>query len=280
MRKSSRIELQTYMQDLREQLARQRNQLSQIENNVSKKLKMRCHSNGRNYYFIRDTPGEKYIYAGKSSNPKVRSIQEAHFLHRSVCELEREIRIIEKMLEQSRYEGYESVDRMLSPAYRGAVPTAIDQASAAVEWKRSMEAYKKTFPPFRPEELIHKTRDGTYVRSKGEALIYNYLLDIGVVFVYELPLRIRLGSKNSLLLPDFTLLSEIDYKTVIYIEHQGMMSTPKYREKFNDSVYKYWLNGYLPERDVFFTFDLPNGGFDDRPISNIIRHSVRPYNTK
>ena len=138
-----------------------------------------------------------------------------------------------------------------------------------------MENYKASFPPYRPQELIHPTHDGTMVRSKSEALIYNYLLDMGVTFIYELPLRITYNGKQSLLLPDFTILSEDDYKTVIFIEHQGMMSTPFYRDKFNESVYKYWLNNYIAERDVFFTFDSPNGTLDDRPIRDIIFRRVR-----
>ena len=138
-----------------------------------------------------------------------------------------------------------------------------------------MEQYKRTIDLFRPEELIHKTRDGSFVRSKGEALIYNYLLEAGITFVYELPLRIRYDGKRSLLLPDFTVLCETDNKSIIFIEHQGMMNDPRYRNKFIESVYKYWSNDYLPERDVFFTFDLPNGGFDDTAVKSIIRRFVR-----
>ena len=102
-----------------------------------------------------------------------------------------------------------------------------------------------------------------------------YLLELGVTFVYELPLRIKIGDKDGLLLPDFTILSERDYKTVLYLEHQGMMSVSKYRTKFNDTVYKYWLNNYLPERDVFFTFDSPNGGFDDTPVRSIVQMYIK-----
>ena len=113
------------------------------------------------------------------------------------------------------------------------------------------------------------------VRSKSEALIYNYFLDLGITFIYELPLEIKYGYKGRLLLPDFTIHSEIDLRRIIYLEHQGMMSNTQYRSKFNETIYKYWLNNYIPERDVFFTFDLPNGGFDDTPVKSIINRHIR-----
>ena len=277
MNNRCKYELTTYLNDIKVQYANQKNRLRQLEGYDSKRLKINKFNNGRQYYYVFDEENDKFRYLGRESNEDVRRIKEAHFLQLSVRELQHEISIIERVLRLSKSVDYNSINKALKTVYRDSGFSNVSEGSdAANEWKQSMENYKRTFPPFRPEELIHKTRDGTMVRSLGEALIYNYLLDIGVTFIYELPLRIRLGSKDSLLLPDFTLLSEIDYKTVIFIEHQGMMSDPIYRNRFNEKVYKYWLNNYLPERDVFFTFDSPNGGFDDTPIKNLVSRYIRP----
>ena len=70
------------------------------------------------------------------------------------------------------------------------------------------------------------------------------------------------------------ILTDIRTASVVYIEHQGMMSIPKYRNKFNETVFKYWSNDLMPERDVFFTFDSPDGGFDDTPIKDIVTNKV------
>ena len=271
-----RIELIKYLNEIRRQHKAQVTRLSDLNGYETERLQVNRHKSGGKYYRLYNSDTGKYQYLGKADHPEVHKIQEAHFLSRSVKELEHEIMMIDKVLKLSKDISFESIDNSLSLAYRGAVPKCDGNSELARKWKLSMESYKKTFPPFRPEELISSTRDGTMVRSKSEALIYNYLLEIGATFVYELPLRIRIGNKDSLLLPDFSILSEIDYKSVIYIEHQGMMNTPKYRDRFNETVYKYWLNDYLPERDVFFTFDLRNGGFDDTPIRNIIHRYVRP----
>ncbi|MBR0309119.1 MAG: hypothetical protein IJH92_09565 [Mogibacterium sp.] len=272
-----RYELTSYLNEIKAQYATQSSRLQQLDRYVSRRLKVNKAKNGRQYYYVFDEKENRFRYLGKKDNEDVCKILEAHYLQLSTRELQHEIAVVERALRFSRNIDYDSINKLLSNTYRNSPLTGFSVTSnIAKEWKLSMETYKQSFPTFRPEELIHRTRDGTMVRSLGEALIYNYLLDIGVAFVYELPLRIRFGGKDCLLLPDFTILSEIDYKTVIYLEHQGMMNDPKYRNKFNEKVYKYWLNDYIPERDVFFTFDLPNGGFDDRPIKSIISRYIRP----
>ena len=233
--------------------------------------------NNKQYFSIFIPEKGSYRYLGSETNEEVLKIKEAHYLAASTKGLLSEISATEKYLRKSTDVAYEDINARLSKVYQNPItvpPSA--QTEKAATWKKAMEEYKASFPPFRPEELIHPTHDKTMVRSKSEALIYNYLLEMGVTFIYEAPLKITVNNKKTLLLPDFTILSEIDYKTVIYIEHQGMMSLPQYRSKFNDAVYKYWLNNYLPEKDVFFTFDTPNGVLNDQPIKNIISRYVRP----
>lgn len=274
-----RHELQSYLKEIRSRCKNEMNRLEQIQDYASKRLRLTHDSKGKSYYYLFDNTQKKYRYLGSESNEEVSITKEAHYLQLSVQELQKEIRLIENMLNLSQESDYEDINRKLNKAYRNAcVSQSTNNSSPAREWKRAMENYKKTIPTFKPEELIHKTRDGNYVRSKGEALIYNYLLELGITFVYELPLRIYHNHRDSLIIPDFTILSEIDYKTVIFIEHQGMMNDANYRTGFNEKVYKYWSNNYLPERDVFFTFDLPNGGFDDVPIRSIIQRYIRPDN--
>ncbi len=278
MNSRSRHELTNYLSEIKSKHSAQKKRLAQLDNYASMQLKVKTVGDNR-YYYVLNAEKNKLQYLGGDSNEYVRKIQEAHFLRLSTREMQYEIKLIEKVLRLSRNVDYDSINKKLCKTYRDAKVSLNSSGPAiAKEWKVTMENYKKTFPPFRPEELKHKTRDGNYVRSLGEALIYNYLLEMGIFFVYELPLRIRYNNKDSLLLPDFTILSEIDYKTIIYIEHQGMMNEQQYRNKFNETVFKYWTNNYLPERDVFFTFSLPNGGFDDTPISSIISRYVRPSN--
>ena len=277
MNNRSRYELTSYLKEIRSRCSNESRRLDQLKEYSNQRLRLTHDRTGKEYYYTYIPEKKCYKYLGNRDNDDVIKIKEAHYLQLSVTELQREIRLIENMLSWCRSVSYEDINNRLNKAYRNAPISHPHNASAiAKEWKESKEDYKRSIPPYKPEELIHKTRDGTYVRSKGEALIYNYLLELGVTFVYEYPLSVRLGYKESRLWPDFMILSEIDYKTVIYIEHQGMMNDSQYRERFKEKVYRYWINNYLPERDVFFTFDMPNGGFDDTPIRSIIQRYIRP----
>lgn len=279
MNSITRHYLTNYLDDITSRYNVEKRRLDQISEYSSMRLKTHRPKNGCFYYSIFDPQEGRYKYLGTDSHETVRTIKEARHLQMSIQELQQEILLVNDVLQQSRDISHEEIDRKLSKAYRGSsLSYPPSDNSTANKWKESAERYKDSFDPFRPNELIHTTRDGSMTRSKSEALIYNYLLDVGVTFVYELPLRIRVGSKDSLLLPDFTILSEIDYRTVKFIEHQGMLDDPKYRTSFNEKVFKYWTNNHIPERDVFFTFDLPNGGFDDTPIRDIIKRYIRPEN--
>ena len=277
MNNKLRYELSSHLEDSKRQYEAQSIKLNQLEGLTEKRLKASFRSNKSIYYSVYDPESNKYRYLGTDSNEEVSQIKEAHLLKMSVSNLLKEISRTETYIKRSVEVDFEAINSRLSKTYRlSSYAGLMSLSDAASTWKKEMKEYKKTFAPFRPDELIHRTRDGQYVRSKGEALIYNYLLDLNVSFIYELPLVVKSGYKNGLLLPDFTILSELDYKSVIYIEHQGKMDSTNYRNKFIESVYKYWSNDYIPERDVFFTFDLPNGGFDDSPIKSIVERCVRP----
>lgn len=277
MNKRSRYELTSYLKEIKSRCSSESRRLDQLKDYSHQKLRLTHNRSGKEYYYVYVPERKGYKYLGNCDNNDVNRIKEAHYLQLSISKLQHEIQLIENMLSMDEDLSYEHINGELNKAYRNArISQPKSMSVIAKEWKESKEEYKRSIPPFRPEELIHKTRDGSYVRSKGEALIYNYLLELGVTFVYEYPLTIRQGYKETLLRPDFMILSETDYKTVIFFEHQGMMNDTLYRDRFKEKVYKYWINNYLPERDVFFTFDLPNGGFDDTPIKSILQRYIRP----
>lgn len=270
-------EITTYLQQLEQRHIDLEKTLLQIDCSLPKRMKVTIDRGGRNYYSVLHAGEKKYRYLGGDNNEDVQKIKATRFLELSISESHNEIKAVKSYLKKSGLIKYEDLNNRLSKAYRGAkVFHSNSLSERAKKWRAQMEEIKSGYAPYRPAELIHKTHDNTMVRSKGEALIYNYLLEMGISFVYELPIRVQSNGTGSLLLPDFTILSEFDFKSTIFLEHQGKMDDYQYRNKFSESVYKYWSNGYIPERDVFFTFDLPNGGFDDSPILNIIKTHVRP----
>ena len=72
--------------------------------------------------------------------------------------------------------------------------------------------------------LIHRTSNGTLVRSKSEVIIADALSAADVEFSYERTFR---GHDGSLRLPDFTIEDAATGETYIW-EHLGMLSNPQY----------------------------------------------------
>ena len=132
---------------------------------------------------------------------------------------------------------------------------------------------KDKYPPFKPEQLKHPVLDESKVRSKSEVIISNILLAAGIPFVYEVPIFID----GKMLLPDFRILSLIDLKTEIIIEHQGMIFVDEYAQKHIRSVKLYLKSDeWVPNKNLFFTFDDAKETLDVQQVISILRKYVKP----
>ena len=225
------------------------------------------------YYKVRFPGDEKFKYLGGRSNQTVRNIQAHRFYREFIEVIDRDIALIEDFLGQFEPFNFSDINSKLPNVYRNSyAESATSGKRKALEWKTKKEKYKANKPIIRPEELTQPTIDGKYVRSKAEALIYNYLYEAGYTFVYELPLE----GTTRLFYPDFTILSEIDFKSETRIEHHGMLGDMGYRKNAEDREADYWENGFLPNRDVYFTYDDNKGVLDMSPIIEILEMHVRP----
>lgn len=228
--------------------------------------------NGISYYSVRKDGNSPFKYVGNDNKSIVKSIKEERFLALSLQTIENNIEIAERFLNSYKGTSIDEINNMLPKSYRLSAINNCYQSDFAKEWKEKAEAHKSKFPIIHPERLTQPTIDGKMVRSKSEAMIYNQLTVDGYTFVYELPIEVN----GRILYPDFAILSEIDYKTVILIEHQGMMDDFQYRTNAENREYIYWKNDYLPGRDVFFTYDDMHGRLDIGPVMDILKTKVRP----
>lgn len=238
-------------------------------------------SNGKGYYSVSqktELAGSRtFRYLGNDSNETVRYVKEFRHLKASLKVIGKDIRLLRQV--QSRLEDFDSnsIDLLLPETYRwGLLSTKAAVDPRAALWKKEAEGHKAAYIAvhgvFHPEELTQPTDDGNRVRSKSEAAIYNLLLRMGITFVYELPMKIN----NKTRFPDFAVLSEVDYKTVILIEHQGVMSEPDYRDHFKTRVYDYLCAGYISCSNIFYTFDSIDGSINTTPILDIVNLKIRP----
>lgn len=267
------MEINKTLVTLQETYSFQQKRLWELRDKEVMVLSSKKSPSGKKYYCARKKGETRFRYAGAESEKEINDIKEAKYLKKSLSCLETDIKLLNKAASGLLEVDYKDINALLPAVYRDPqLKYGITDNEKALNWKKRMEAIKAARPVYRPEELKVRTDDGNYVRSKSEAMIYNHLLALGISFIYEMPINVN----GFTYLADFVLLSEVDFKTAVIIEHQGMMDDPNYRKRFTDKLYGYLKAGYKPGINIFFTFDTLNGGFDKTPIENIIRNHIRP----
>ena len=265
-------EIENQIRDSRIQAAAQLDRLKEISDCEKFQLKRKQSTCGNWLYCAINKENKQQSYLGKDEVAMVAAIKEYRYLNQSTRIINRNIEILSKALESLKEDDYDSINSLLPETYRNPVIKGMcSGCDKTAGWKEKAEALKARYEIYRPEELTITTDDGNLVRSKSEGLIYNYLLSAGVTFIYELPMKLRTGT----MWPDFTLLSEQDYKTEIIIEHQGMMGYDFYRKSFADKVFKYIQEGYVQGQNIFYTFDSADGGLDITPVKDILRSKIK-----
>ena len=89
------------------------------------------------------------------------------------------------------------------------------------------------------------------MRSKSEVLIANTLDELGIPYRYEAPLSLKNGK---IIHPDFTIL-RVRSRKACYFEHCGRMDDSDYLHRFMKREQQYIINGFIPGRDVFMSFE-------------------------
>ena len=119
-------------------------------------------------------------------------------------------------------------------------------------------------------------RDGRRVRSKGECIIYNMLLDREIPFRYDSLMKItKENGQSKVLSPDFLINCYDDSRVVI--EHLGRMDDLKYALDYGDKCYWYFQAGFVPGRNYFVTSDDLNSGTDSNAIARVIDQVERMF---
>jgi hypothetical protein len=123
--------------------------------------------------------------------------------------------------------------------------------------------------PYRPEGLIHRTSDGTSVRSKSEVIVYDVLTSLGLSVQYEAPLLNKDADPKDFRLPDFT----IHYQgRTWYWEHLGMLEKATYKADWELKQRWYRDNGYW---DRVLTSEDHSGGLGGVVYADETRQTAR-----
>ena len=230
-----------------------------------------CKKGSLTYYYGKDAGNENRVYLGNDSNKTVQNIKEQRYLSKSLAYIENNIRLLESAMVGFTEYDYDSVNVNLSPVYRNAKTEAAASYKRDVQsWKTQQNRVKEEYlllnPERHPESLRIQRANGELMRSRAEVMIADTLDSYGIPYVYEVPhLCNGIWMKT-----DFTILSVRDYKTELLLEHVGLMSDSDYRTTFTNKLHNYMMEGYIPNINLFFSFDNIDGSLSLVPIQNII----------
>lgn len=273
-------EAKSILADLRNTKRRMDRQLASLDSYGAWRLKRNSAKQSKHCYYDLILPGSKKSkYLGNESNETVLNVKRYRYAKKAVEIIETDIEVMESLVRNYISPDYSNINSRLPATYQTSLTADnSDEAfstalpSDAVKWIQDLKKEKEKYPLYKPEQLKYEALDGTRMRSLGEVIIANFLLMTGIPFVYEVPMIIN----GELVLPDFRILSLIDLKTVIIIEHQGMIFTEEYPYKFIRSLRLYLQSDLVINQDLFFTFTDKKGRFDIRQLTSIIRNFVKP----
>lgn len=230
------------------------------------------------YYDVIRPGAKRKTYLGSDRSEDVLNIKRLRYALKAVDVLDSNICLLENLIANYVAPDYGHINDLLPAAYQTDLAKAVTHSSThdmppeAAAWMEHLKTEKSKYPPYRPEQLKHPAMDGTMMRSKSEVIIANIMLLSGIPFVYEAPLLV--DGKN--ILPDFTILSLIDLKSVIIIEHQGMVFVEEYADKFIRTLKTYLKTDWIPNETLFFTFDDARETLDPRQVISILRQHIKP----
>ena len=252
---------------LRKEINKQAQKLSRYEDCYLKPSSPKKRKN--KYFYLKQKGVKKSKYLGPESNETVQEIKCSKYFGEALRIIDRDIELLEKFDSEFVPPEHDVINERLPESYRFTTHNPLSlvaPSQTAREWKARKEAEKARHEPYKPDELKYEATDGTMMRSYGEVLIANYLISLGITFVYELPLQ----HHGERILPDFTILSPVDNKTVIIIEHQGAMGSEAYQKKHIRSLIFYLKTNLVPNKNLFFTYAHMNGNVNLQQIDAIL----------
>ena len=199
-------------------------------------------------------------------------IQERRFLKKALPEFEKNIRMLQKLKNEYRPFDAAAVNAGLPKAYRMS-PEHLREVigmDEARKWQQKAFAEKERLDARLgvrfPEELKHTAKNGVKMRSKSEVVIANGLIDAGILFVYELPVKIF----GKWIRPDFTLYCPRTGR-IIYWEHVGGLYSDGYRNDFVLKMDTYHWAKLVPGVDFLLSFEDLKGNLNSDIIDTMIR---------
>lgn len=224
-----------------------------------------CSRGDRKYYYQKIyADGEKTSILLDSKKPAhrkiIKELMEKKIIFHGVPILRKNIEALEKCQSTIRpyHPGNFKYGVFLGSEYY------LEDDTCIKEWEAKPDQQNK----YRPEELVHGTKRGIYVRSKSEALIADILYDLGIRVKYE---TILIAGRKTMY-PDFEFIHPKTGK-IIWWEHYGIIDDPGYAVKAFEKQDAYASIGIYPGENLIITWEAKG-----KPLTrDIVEEKLRQF---
>lgn len=236
---------------------------SQINN--LPKGKLICSRNG-NYYKWYHYIKHNKNYIPKKNRLLAEQLAYKEYLSNQLKDLSNEQSAISQYLNHRTHAEYDPF--LTNPEFQALISSNFKNYSGINsdiinEWLN--EPYEKN--EHYPEQLIHKSISGNFVRSKSESIIDMLLFTNKIPFRYECALLLD----ETTFFPDFTILHPTTHK-IYYWEHFGLMDIESYSKNAFNKLQIYANYNIFPTSNLITTYETKNNPLDIKLIEHIIQH--------
>lgn len=275
-----RTELEKIDHEMRELLSSITGELKQMPEGY-----LNCYSSeGKNYYthILYDENGR--VRKGINRNRElVSKLARKDYLLQMQSAAENNTLLLHKLLAQYQSMAPEDIRKLMNSASQklpdsmfladGKIRELTDpknEKAVRMEVHRIWAQQPYNQSTYKPEEKIHLTSSGIYVRSKSEAVIEEKLFDYDLPHRYEMVIMLD-GKEYA---PDFTF-RDADGK-LFFWEHAGMMNDVHYVRRHLNKMSVYERKGIVPWNNLIVTYDTVDGAINTAEIDSIIRLRIFP----
>lgn len=225
--------------------------------------KLICTRNGKRYKWYQSN-GQKYNYIPKANQLLAEQLAAKKYLTLLSKDLLHEKSAIDLYLSHHSKEAGQASWLLNMPEYKELLsPFFHPLSQELLNWMNSPYDHNTNYP----EQLIHKTSSGKFVRSKSEAMIDMVLHINKIPFRYECALNL---GKNTVY-PDFTIRHP-ETGTLYYWEHFGLMDDPVYSKNAYSKLQLYTSMGIVPSIQLITTFETKENPLSLEIVEKIVAH--------
>lgn len=221
---------------------------------------------GKNYYKRRYDG--KYEYVGTDTSDIVKNLKLRKYLEESISVIENNRSLLEPLCACFRPLDPAHIITALPQAYRPADGEIYDNPYYVDyrRWENSPYVKDERFDRF----MTFETEKGHMVSSLSEAVIADMLFSRGISYHYREQIQVC----DTILYPSFCVGVKSDSRFKI-IDHCGDISGPECLSTFLFKLKSFVSAGFIPWKDVFFTFDNSDGTVDEKDVALLIEAHLR-----